>query len=90
MRFLQDGPNIPDELLWARDKGNVVFLCGAGISMPSGLPSFWQLTKYVIDKISPSPESDIAKAFAPWVDGSPESERVHVAARIPLTKFLTY
>lgn len=83
MRFLQDGPNIPDELLWARDKGNVVFLCGAGISMPSGLPSFWQLTKYVIDKISPSPESDIAKAFAPWVDGSPESERVHVAARIP-------
>lgn len=82
MRFLENGPNIPDELLWDRDEGNVVFLCGAGISMPSGLPSFWELTKYVIDKIGPSSDSDIAKAFAPWVDDSPESKQVPIAARI--------
>lgn len=25
MRFLEDGPSIPDELLIARDQGNVVF-----------------------------------------------------------------
>lgn len=82
MRFLENGPNIPDELLWDRDEGNVVFLCGAGISMPSGLPSFWELTKYVIDKIDPSSDSDIARAFAPWVDDSHESKQIPVAARI--------
>ena len=84
MRFLEDGPNIPDELLWDRDEGNVVFLCGVGISMPSGLPSFWELTKYVIDKIGPSCDSDIAKAFAPWVDGRPKNEQIPVTARVPL------
>ena len=36
MRFLSDGLNIPDELLEERDKGNVVFLCGAGVSYPAG------------------------------------------------------
>ena len=35
MRFLAAGPNIPDELLEARDAGNVVFFCGAGISQPA-------------------------------------------------------
>jgi hypothetical protein len=84
MRFLENGPNIPDELLWDRDEGNVVFLCGAGISIPSGLPSFWELTKYVIDKIGPSSDSDIAKAFAPWNDDRPESEQISITARVPL------
>ncbi|MBL4798247.1 MAG: SIR2 family protein [Oleispira sp.] len=84
MRFLENGPNIPDELLWDRDEGNVVFLCGAGISIPSGLPSFWELTKYVIDKIGPSFDSDIAKAFAPWNDDRPKNEQIPVTARVPL------
>jgi hypothetical protein len=38
MRFLAAGPDFPDELLEARDAGNVVFFCGAGISRPAGLP----------------------------------------------------
>ncbi len=32
MRFLENGPSIPDELLLARDQGRVVFFCGAGVS----------------------------------------------------------
>ena len=40
MRFRADGPAIPDILLDERDAGNVVFLCGAGVSMPAGMPSF--------------------------------------------------
>jgi hypothetical protein len=29
MRFLENGPNIPDELLLARDQDRVMFFCGA-------------------------------------------------------------
>lgn len=43
MRFLENGPNIPDELLIAQEQGEVLFLCGAGVSMPAGLPSFLKL-----------------------------------------------
>ena len=32
MRFFADGPTIPDELLEQRDRGNVAFFCGAGVS----------------------------------------------------------
>ena len=35
---------IPDELLEARDAGNVVFFCGAGISKPA-LPGFFELAE---------------------------------------------
>jgi hypothetical protein len=48
MRFVEDGPDIPDELLEARDRGEVIFVCGAGISMPAGLPSFLMLAKQVV------------------------------------------
>jgi hypothetical protein len=40
MRFAAQGPDIPADLLEARDRGEVVFFCGAGVSMPAGLPSF--------------------------------------------------
>ena len=33
MRFAADGPDIPGNLLDARDDGEVVFFCGAGVSM---------------------------------------------------------
>jgi hypothetical protein len=48
MRFIEQGPDIPDELLEARDRGEVVFICGAGVSMPAGLPSFLTLAKQVV------------------------------------------
>lgn len=49
MRFLADGPSIPDELLIARDEGRVIFFCGAGVSRArAGLPSFFGLAQKVI------------------------------------------
>jgi NAD-dependent SIR2 family protein deacetylase len=51
MRFLPDGPSIPDELLESRDQGDVIFLCGAGISQPAGLPGFSKLARLVVDKL---------------------------------------
>lgn len=69
MRFLADGPNIPDRLLEKRDEGKVVFLCGAGVSQPAGMPSFITLTEKVIDTLRPSRSSEIVAAFSPWLEG---------------------
>ena len=45
MRFIQNGPDIPDQLIIAQEKGEVVFFCGAGISRDAGLPLFEGLVK---------------------------------------------
>ena len=68
MRFHADGPSIPDRLLERCDAGRVVFLCGAGVSRNSGMPTFRGLTKFVIDSFSPSEDSQIMRAFKPWLD----------------------
>ncbi|MCJ8273869.1 MAG: SIR2 family protein, partial [Psychrosphaera sp.] len=48
MRFMAKGPDIPSELLDARDEGKVVFFCGAGVSFAKArLPNFQQLTAKV-------------------------------------------
>ncbi|MBT8421186.1 MAG: SIR2 family protein, partial [Gammaproteobacteria bacterium] len=55
MRFLENGPWIPDALLTARDAGRVVFFCGAGVSRErAGLPDFLGLAKTVIEKLGAS------------------------------------
>jgi hypothetical protein len=52
MRFLKDGPSIPDDLLIARDEGRVVFFCGAGVSRArAGLDDFYGLAESVLDKL---------------------------------------
>ena len=68
MRFKTNGPSIPDILLEERDAGNVVFLCGAGVSIPAGLPSFVDLTRHVIDEVDPAQDSGIRRAFDSWID----------------------
>lgn len=77
MRFFADGPSIPDVLLERCDAGRVVFLCGAGVSQPSGMPSFVGLTQHVIDVFDPPSDSEIMDAFRPWLEGQS-------AANVPL------
>ncbi|HLZ07706.1 MAG TPA: SIR2 family protein, partial [Chloroflexota bacterium] len=49
MRFVAGGPSIPDELLVSRDKGDVIFFCGAGVSQAKGrLPNFEELGREVL------------------------------------------
>jgi hypothetical protein len=57
MRFTEAGPSIPNELLDSRDSGDVVFLCGAGISIPAGLPDFFKLTVDVSGRLGVQPDS---------------------------------
>jgi hypothetical protein len=52
MRFLKDGPSIPDDLLFARDDGRVVFFCGAGVSRARAkLPDFFGLAQNIIQRL---------------------------------------
>ena len=67
MRFHPDGPALPDILLERCDAGRVVFLCGAGVSVPSGMPNFVDLTRYVIEFFDPPTDSEITAAFKPWL-----------------------
>ena len=60
MRFLPSGLNIPDELLEERDKGNIVFLCGAGVSYPAGMPDFLELAKYVVEELGDTTRRAVA------------------------------
>jgi hypothetical protein len=62
LRFFDDGPWIPDELLVARDEGRVLFFCGAGVSRAkAGLPDFLGLAKSVLHELRVLPESPAQK-----------------------------
>ena len=77
MRFHAEGPSIPDILLERCDAGRVVFLCGAGVSVPSGMPTFVGLTRHVIEFFDPPDDSEIMATFRPWQDDQS-------AANVPL------
>jgi SIR2-like domain len=85
VRFTANGPNIPDDLLNARDDGNVVFLCGAGISATVNLPNFKDLTETTMDWLNVEPGSDAYLAFKPWADADdpeiPDTQKVPENAR---------
>ena len=51
MQFIPHGPDIPNDMLQAHEEGRLVFFCGAGISMPAGLPDFSQLVTEICGKI---------------------------------------
>lgn len=63
MQFVKDGPDIPDNLLFAHEEGRVVFFCGAGISMgaPAKLPSFKGLVEEVFQEFNQSEEWESRK-----------------------------
>lgn len=76
MRFAKDGPNIPDELLVARDEGRVVFFCGAGVSRSkAGLKDFIGLARSVADKLS-IPDERPARQLINAIDNIPTIEGV--------------
>lgn len=47
MKFVKNGPDIPDRLIEAHEDGQVVFFCGAGISYPARLPGFKGLVERI-------------------------------------------
>lgn len=64
MRFIEDGPSIPDALLNARDDGRVVFFCGAGVSQAEAkLPNFFGLAESVLQDLRCPDNSDARKVL---------------------------
>lgn len=47
MRFAENGPEIPLDLVLAQEKGQTIFVCGAGVSRSVGLPLFRGLVEGV-------------------------------------------
>jgi NAD-dependent SIR2 family protein deacetylase len=47
VKYLPDGPDIPEDLISAQEKGQVLFICGAGVSAMVGLPLF----KGLVDRV---------------------------------------
>ncbi len=64
MRFIADGPDIPDDLLWAQDEGRVVFFCGAGVSRArADLPDFKRLTTDVLHRLGAKHDSPARRLY---------------------------
>jgi SIR2-like domain len=64
MRFISDGPSMPDELLTARDAGQVLFFCGAGISQAdANLPNFAVLAERVLALLGSAVDSPARRLF---------------------------
>ncbi|PVZ64997.1 SIR2 family protein [Pelagibaculum spongiae] len=76
MRFIEDGPSIPDELLIARDEGNVVFFCGAGVSQNDAeLPDFFSLVGNVCRSLGITEHDAIQKQIE---IGSKDSDKITI------------
>ena len=54
-QFVVGGPRIPSEVIRALEEERLVFFCGAGISIRTGLPNFCNLTLEAIKHIDSAP-----------------------------------
>ncbi len=63
MRFIKNGPDVPERLVQAQEEGNVVFFCGAGVSYPAGLPDFKGLVKALYSELGESFDAVEQTAF---------------------------
>lgn len=51
MKFRADGPDVPANLIASQERGEVLFICGAGVSMHIGLPGFKGLVQKIYDEL---------------------------------------
>ena len=63
MQFVRRGPDVPERLLQAHEKGRVVFFCGAGISYPARLPGFAGLVDELYSRLEVIPDPVQAAAI---------------------------
>jgi SIR2-like protein len=69
MRFLPSGPDVPTELIAAQEKGQVIFVCGAGVSRGAGLPTFRGLVERVYELLGEDWNLHIAEREGMKPDG---------------------
>jgi hypothetical protein len=64
VRFIEQGADIPDELIRAVSGGRATFLCGAGVSRRVNLPMFGELTKLIYARLPASSDEEAAEQNA--------------------------
>jgi SIR2-like domain len=64
VRFVEQGADIPEELIRAVTDGRATFQCGAGVSFRVNLPSFKALTERVYERLGESPTDEAAERNA--------------------------
>lgn len=65
MRFIPDGPSLPDRLLNGRDQGQVIFFCGAGVSRARAkLQDFYGLAGDVVEALGSASDSSARKLIS--------------------------
>lgn len=57
MQFHKHGPDIPERFLRAHEEGRVIFFCGAGVSVPRGLPGFKDLAVQIFSAVGELPDA---------------------------------
>jgi len=62
-RLVPGGPDIPAELIHEQEAGEMVFFCGAGISVPTGLPGYRGLVEQIYSSLNVSKTSGEAEAI---------------------------
>ncbi len=55
MKLVENGPDIPSEVLQAQEDGNLILFCGAGVSYRAGLGDFKWLVDRVYEKTNLTP-----------------------------------
>jgi SIR2-like domain len=71
--YLEDGlPGLPEDLMLARDRGEVLFLTGAGVSAPppSNLPNF----RGLVCEIAKELDGRLGQAMQDWIDVGRDAE----------------
>lgn len=69
MRFSPGGPDIPAVLIAAQERGQVLFVCGAGVSRMAGLPLFRGLVEKVYATLSEDWKHHVAERAVMDEDG---------------------
>jgi hypothetical protein len=64
MKFLPHSADIPHDLIRSVGDGEVVFLCGAGVSLGVGLPTFKKLTDDVYTRMGENRTHEAAEMIA--------------------------
>lgn len=62
-RLVPGGPDVPAELIQKQEAGEMVFFCGAGISVPTGLPGFRGLVEQLYSSLNVSRKSSEEEAM---------------------------
>ena len=92
-QLIPDGPDIPGELIQKQEAGEIVFFCGAGISVPTGLPSFPRLVERLYASLNvsltPSEEKMIERGEFAEALGILESRITGNAMRSEVARLLS-